>query len=44
MQKAQSMDRTPQNQSKLLVTKTRQFTDVSEMNEAYKGRADVRFI
>ena len=38
------MARTPQNQSDLLATETRQFTDVSEMNEAYRGRADIRFI
>ncbi len=38
------MDRRPPNQSRLFVTETRQFTDVSEMNEAYRGRADVRFI
>ena len=44
MQKAQPMARTAQNQSDLLATETRQFTDVSEMNEAYRGRADVRFI
>ncbi len=44
MQKAQPMARTAQNQSDLLATETRRFTDVSEMNEAYRGRADVRFI
>ena len=44
MQKAQPMARTAQNQSDLLATETRQFTDVSEMTEAYRGRADVRFI
>ncbi len=44
MQKAQPMARTAQNQSDLLATETRQFTDVSEMTEAYSGRADVRFI
>ncbi|TWU07816.1 Virulence regulon transcriptional activator VirF [Stieleria varia] len=44
MQKAQPMARTPQDQFGLLATETRQFTDVCEMNEAYRGRADVRFM
>lgn len=38
------MARPPQNQSDRLATETRQFTDVSEITEAYRGRADVRFI
>ncbi len=44
MQKAQPMARTPQNQPDLLVTEIRHSKDVSEMNEMYRGRADVRFI
>jgi AraC-like DNA-binding protein len=44
MQKAHKSARSPQNHSDVLVSETRQFTDVSEMNELYRGRADVRFI
>ena len=46
MQKAQTIVGTPQSlaNSESFKSETRQFTDVSEMNEAYRGRADVRFI
>jgi hypothetical protein len=44
MQKAQSFTGLPPIPPNLLATETRQFTDVSEMNELFKGRADVRFI
>lgn len=44
MQKAQSVAGASRNQSDVPVSETRKFTDVSEMTEAYRGRADVRFI
>ncbi len=44
MQKAQSFTGLPPIPPNLLATETRQFTEVSEMNELFKGRADVRFI
>jgi hypothetical protein len=44
MQKAQTTVDTPQPASESFKSETRQFSDVSEMNEIYKGRADVRFI
>lgn len=44
MQKAQTADGAPQPASESFKSETRQFTDVSEMNEAYRGRAYVRFI
>ena len=45
MQKAQTIAGPPQSfsNSKSFKSETRQFTDVSEMTEAYRGRADVRF-
>jgi AraC-like DNA-binding protein len=44
MQKAQTTVGTPQPVSESLKIETRQFSDVCEMNELYKGRADIRFI
>ncbi len=44
MQKVQPNAGAPQSVSESFKSETRQFTDVSEMNEAYRGRADVRFI
>ncbi len=44
MQKAQTIAGTPQSVSESFKSETRQFTDVSEMNTAYRGRAEVRFI